>query len=316
MPRRRDPLPDDLGDGPFTFREARAAGLARRRLQRADIVHPHHGVYATVGERDLVDRCAEVAMLLGPHRWFSHVTAARLTGIPLPIPWTEDEPIHVLALPGAEPLHRPGIVGWESAQHPGGVMRAGFPVVSPAAVWAQLSIPGATGIDPETRRRRALDGRWLVASGDFLLTGPRAYGGRARLCTLADLTRVATGHRGKRGAKNLSWALPRLRVGAQSPRESLLRLALVERGLPEPVVQPAIMTAAGILHSDLGYPDHRVLIEYEGDHHRTDRAQWLEDLRRRQLFEDAGYRVIAVGMNEFDDGCYALAQRIRRALRA
>lgn len=75
-----------------------------------------------------------------------------------------------------------------------------------------------------------------------------------------------------------------------------------------------MLTAAGIRHPDLGYLEARVLIEYQGDHHRTDRRQWREDLVRRQLFEDAGHRVIEVSADVFDDGCHALAQRVRRAL--
>ena len=74
------------------------------------------------------------------------------------------------------------------------------------------------------------------------------------------------------------------------------------------------MTAAGLRHADLGYPDARLLIEYHGDQHRTDRAQWLEDLTRRQLFEDAGYRVMEVGAADLTPNCHALAARVRRAL--
>ncbi|MFT3798767.1 hypothetical protein [Microbacterium sp.] len=234
--------------------------------------------------------------------------------MPLPREWTDAEELHVLTLPGAEPIRRPGVVGWESRDSPGGVLLDGLHVVSPAGVWAQLSVAGATGTDAETGKRWALDGEWLVAVGDYLLTGPRGPAGRSPLCTMVDLAAAARRHRGKRGAKALTWALERVRTGPQSPRESLLRLALVHRGLPEPVVQMPVSTAAGILHSDLGYPQQRVAIEYQGDHHRTDQKQWREDLRRRQLFEDAGCRVIEVGANEFDDDCASLALRVRRAL--
>lgn len=283
-------------------------------MRHEDVVRPHHGVYAPAAAPDFVDGCRRAQPLLGSHRWFSHLTAARLWGIPLPFFWQEDEPLHVLTLPGSEPLHRPGIVGWESARHPGGEIVAGMPVVPAAAVWAQLAVPGATGIHPESGRRRSLDVRWLVAAADYLLTGPRLRGGRVPLCTAEDLAAALQAHRGRRGARALATALPQARVGAQSPRETLLRLALVARGLPEPAVQPPVLTREGIRHPDLGYLDERVLIEYQGDHHRTDRRQWREDLKRQQLFEDAGYRVIAVGIDEFEDECLALAQRVLRAL--
>lgn len=314
MPRPSAPLPAPLTGTAFTFAAAIDAGVGRRRLRHADVAHPHRGVYATASPDDVRAVCTAAVPLLGRHRWFSHLTAARLWGIPLPFSWTPDEPLHVLTLAGAEPVRRPTIVGWESAAHPGVSMCDGLPTVSAAGVWAQLSIPGAIGVDPENGVRRALPREWLVAAGDYLLTGPRRSGRRVPLATLEELAQATRNHRGKRGSRALAWAFERVRPGPQSPRESLLRLALVARGLPEPDVQVPVRTAMGIRHSDLGYPDARVLIEYHGDHHRTDRRQWLEDQTRRQLFEEQGNRLFEVGMDAFDDDCFALAQRIRRAL--
>ncbi len=42
----------------------------------------------------------------------------------------------------------------------------------------------------------------------------------------------------------------------------------------------------------MAYPRHRVLIEYEGDHHRTDAAQWASDLRRYRAAERLGWVVV------------------------
>ncbi|HEX5859969.1 MAG TPA: hypothetical protein VFY91_17810, partial [Microbacterium sp.] len=112
----------------------------------------------------------------------------------------------------------------------------------------------------------------------------------------------------------LSWALERVRPGVDSPKESLLRIGLMEAGLPEPAIQVPVVTAEGVRHSDLGYPHARLLLEYQGDEHRVSRQRWLKDLTRVQLFEDAGYRVIAVGADDLEPDCRALARRIRRAL--
>lgn len=314
MPRRRPPLPDALKTTAFSPGDAERAGISRGRLRHSGALRAHRGVYVVDPPADLFDRCQHALPLLGAHRWFSHLTAARLWGIPLPFSWTPDEPVHVLTLPGAEPLRRPGIVGWESGDHPGGVVLAGLPLVPPAAVWAQLSVPGALGRDAVTARRRSLDARWMTAAGDFLVTGPRQRGGRVPLCTPAELAAAADARRGRRGVKALTEALGLVRPGPQSPRESMLRLALVDHGLPEPTVQPAIATSAGIRHPDLGYPERGVLIEYHGDHHRTDARQWREDLVRRQLFEEAGFRLLEAAADVFDDGCLAFATRVRRAL--
>lgn len=308
------PLPHPLNLGAFAFREATDAGISRRRLRQPDVVRVHRGLYAPAGAADLREDCTNTLPLLGRDRCFSHLTAARLWGIPLPFEWAASEPLHVLAAAGAEPLRRPRVVGWESATHRGEVLQGVIPLTSPAVTWALLSVPGAAGVDAETGRKRALSLRWLVAAGDYLLTGPRGSGVRVPLCTRDELAEAAHARRGRRGARALAWALDRVRTGPQSPRESLLRLALVHQGLPEPVIQPPVQTADGIRHADLGYPEARVMIEYQGDHHRTDARQWREDLHRQQLFEDAGYRVIAVALDVFDDDCAALAHRIRRAL--
>lgn len=265
----------------------------------------------------LLDRCSDALGVMGEFRWFSHLTAARLWGIPIPVSYRDDEPLHVLTFAGAEPVRRPGIVGWASED--ARLERRWWkelPVISAADVWCQLAVPGATGRDRDTRRASALPVDWLIAAGDYLLTGPyRDGGGRVPLCTASDLADAVRRHRGKRGAKSLAVAIDQVRTPVHSPRETQLRLCLIDRGLPEPRVQVAVETVDGIRHADLGYPEARVLIEYQGDHHRTDRGQWQRDLRRTQLFEDAGYRVILVTAADLDDGGVALAGRIRRALR-
>lgn len=311
----RRSLPEPLSFGPFRYAEAVAAGVPRSRLRRRDIHRPHRGLYVPTGQAgDVVDRCESLVPLLGEHHWFSHLTAARLWGIPLPAPATTDEPLHVVALAGTAPMRREGVVGWEmETQATAREMCGLLPVLSPAAVWGQLAVPGAVGIAGDTGTRFALSHEWLVAAGDFLLTGPRLPGGRRPLCTREDLVAAVASRRRRRGVRALEGALPHIRANVHSPRETMLRLGLVACGLPEPDIQVPVHTADGLRHADLGYPHARILIEYLGDHHRTDRAQWREDLRRLQLFEDAGYRTISVTADDLEDGCVALAGRVRRA---
>lgn len=38
----------------------------------------------------------------------------------------------------------------------------------------------------------------------------------------------------------------------------------------------------------------RVIVEYEGDHHRTDRRQWQTDIARHRLLEALECRVIRI----------------------
>ena len=310
------PLPYPLSLGPFAYAEAARAGVARSRLRAADVRHPHHGVYVPwARDPDVMERCEHLVPLFGEHTWVSHLTGARLWEMPLPFAATPAESLHVMTLASHAPMRRKGVVGWETAES--GMPRTMLgliPVAAPAEVWTQLAVPGSTGVDPETGAKRRLSRGWLTAVGDYLLTGPKRDGMRHPLCTREELQHALDRRRGKRGAVDLAWALDRVRAPVHSPKETQLRLGLVDCGLPEPDVQVPVATAVGLRHADLGYPEARVLIEYQGDHHRTDRNQWLEDLTRFQLFQDAGYHTIAVGAADLEPNCSALAMRVRRAL--
>jgi hypothetical protein len=88
---------------------------------------------------------------------------------------------------------------------------------------------------------------------------------------------IAGRHRGCRGLRQLETVLEVVDPGAQSPRESYLRLLLIEAGLPRPLTQTPVFGADGlpIAYLDMGWPDLMVAVEYDGDHHRFDRRQYL-----------------------------------------
>ena len=117
-----------------------------------------------------------------------------------------------------------------------------------------------------------------------------------------------------RGAACARRALRDVRVGAESPMETLLRLLLLRAGLPEPQLNPAVDVGDGILHPDLLYPEWRVVLEYEGDGHRTDQRQWRRDIARREAFESAGWRVIRVHRDDVLAEPEAFLARVCRIL--
>ena len=45
---------------------------------------------------------------------------------------------------------------------------------------------------------------------------------------------------------------------------------------------------------DMGWPDFKVAVEYDGDHHRKDRRQYVKDIARLQMLEALGWIVIRV----------------------
>lgn len=277
--------------------------MGRSRMRRGDIAHPFYGVSgAELDLETLLGRCAAYEPLLLDGQLFSHVTALALHGAPLP-PWLESEPLHLSVLFPRTPPRGAGVHG-HSLRRLSGTIHLGFPVADAAHAWCQAA---------------AILGREdLVAAGDALITGPRIAGVRgAGVTTRERLAEVASMLRGSPGSGKVAWALPRVRSGVDSRPETLLRLLCVRARLPEPLVDHAITVAAGlVLHADLAYADARIVLDYEGDAHRVDRATWLRDLQRRELFEDAGWRVVRVTSADLFGDPDAFVARLRTLRRA
>jgi very-short-patch-repair endonuclease len=49
-----------------------------------------------------------------------------------------------------------------------------------------------------------------------------------------------------------------------------------------------------VAHLDLGWKDWMVGVEYDGDHHRTDRHQYVKDLRRLEMLQEMGWMIVRV----------------------
>jgi hypothetical protein len=118
---------------------------------------------------------------------------------------------------------------------------------------------------------------------------------RATPFSFEDVSVLAKRYRGARGLRRLEDVLPLVDGGAASPKESWLRLLLIDAGLPKPTTQIPVndgWRAVGVL--DLGWEDYMVAVEYDGDQHRTDRRQFVKDINRLTTFQDLGWVVIRV----------------------
>jgi hypothetical protein len=138
---------------------------------------------------------------------------------------------------------------------------------------------------------------------------------RATGFKVGDVLAVARCHRGARGLRQLETVLEVVDPGAQSPRESYLRLLLIEAGLPRPYTQIPVSGVDGlpIAYLDMGWPDLMVAVEYDGDHHRLDRRQYLKDIHRLELLEQLGWLIIRVVA---EDRPTDIVRRVRSALEA
>ena len=110
-----------------------------------------------------------------------------------------------------------------------------------------------------------------------------------------DVSVLAKRHRGARGLRRLAEVLPLVDGGAASPKESWLRLLLIDAGLPKPRTQIPVNDGWRLLGLlDLGWEDYMVAVEYDGDQHRMDRRQFVKDIGRLAKFADLGWIVIRV----------------------
>ena len=150
------------------------------------------------------------------------------------------------------------------------------------------------GLTIATPARTAFDlGRFLkrgpaIARMDALM--------RARPFSIEDVLVLAKRHRGARGVKLLTDALPLVDGGAASPRETWLRLLFIDGGLPRPATQVPIVGPNGrVLRTvDMAWEEFMILVEYDGDQHRTSREQYVKDLRVIPELERLGWIVLRV----------------------
>lgn len=111
-----------------------------------------------------------------------------------------------------------------------------------------------------------------------------------------DVMPLVDRYAGARGLRKAQTALGLMDGGAQSPKETWLRLVLLDAGLPPPVTQLKIHNGDGygLAFLDLGWEEPMVGVEYDGDHHRTDRRQYEKDVSRLAMLERRGWIIIRV----------------------
>ncbi|MCG5431357.1 DUF559 domain-containing protein [Mycobacterium sp. MYCO198283] len=118
---------------------------------------------------------------------------------------------------------------------------------------------------------------------------------------------------GRRGIRRARKALAAMNRGAESPRETWLRLLLARHGFPPVETQITVRGVYGevVAVLDMGWKQLKVAIEYDGDHHRTDTYQFNRDIRRMEELTALGWIVIRVTS---EDGEGSIVSRVHRAL--
>ncbi|QDZ15026.1 endonuclease domain-containing protein [Humibacter ginsenosidimutans] len=270
------------------------------------------GIAWSVAESSILESAHDYACCMTQHEFFSHVTAAVIWGIPIPHALVVPDELHVSVLAPHRASKRPNVSAHQAragrvtvTRHPA----TGLRVSSPASTWASLGAVLTHHYD-------------VVAAADAVVRVPRMPAGfpfppDARtepLASVAELkASVAAGRRV--GVEALRTALPRVRTGAASRPEAWTRLTLVDNGLPEPVLDYDVFDEYGTFVAclDMAYPELKIAIEYDGDHHRTDRQQWSRDIDRLEALAALGWHVIRVDSRLLFRAPGELVRRVRAA---
>jgi hypothetical protein len=134
----------------------------------------------------------------------------------------------------------------------------------------------------------------------------------AAVTAIDALARAAQRHRGARGIRNARAALDLVDPGAESPRETWLRLLAIRAGFPRPQTQIPIYDEHGLLVCcvDMGWEDLKVTVEYDGAQHYTDARQFNKDIRRVETMTELGWVDVRVTSQDAPAG---IIRRIRAA---
>lgn len=249
--------------------EAVRAGVATRHELVRDYTKLYRGVFVRKGaDVTLRDRAVGAWLATGRKGVVAGVAASALHGAP----WVDpDCPIEISGVKSRPQLGM--ILREERIADDEITRRAGLPVTTRVRTAYDLG--------------RHLDRSEALARLDALMWNQRF--------DIADVHELAERRPRARGLIQLRELLPLVDGGAASPRESSIRLRLLDCGFPRPLTQhPVVVGSRPVAFLDLAWPQYRVAVEYDGDHHRKDRAQYVKDIRRSHMLEELGWTVIRV----------------------
>lgn len=302
----------------------------RRAVRSGELVRIRRGAYHSRAEPTASDpmigarrRITAVAHQLTADFWFSHESAALVWGLWLATPPTQT---HLIQTVNPNRHTDRGIrrhcseLPLDDRDH-----HAGVPVTSllRTAVDCAMSLSGAQGLAVVDSALRL--GASLVDTspcGPALDRAGQAASGRPSTCQamrdeLEERIRRSSGRRGVRRARvAATWA----DEGSESPGESMTRHALLSAGLPRPTTQVLVTTRIGVFRVDLGWPQWKVGIEFDGFVKYADpRAGSAADAvfaekRRQDALEEAGWIIVRVTWADLKD-LSSLAPRVAATVR-
>ena len=256
-------------EGVFRGSEALAHGWLTRHALRTQYRRLLPDVYAPKRTVLTLEQRATAAWLWsGRHGVVSGLTASALHGAQ----WVDGNVTEL---------------NWPNHRAPRGV-RTGNDTLLPGEITALSGLP-VTTVERTAfdLARRDGEGR-AVARLDALA---RATGFKTD-----DVLAVADRHPHVRWLRRVPRLLDLVDPGAESPKESWLRMLLISASYPRPATQIPVTGPDGYprYFLDMGWEGIKVAVEYDGEHHREDPDAYRRDIVRAEYLAAVGWLVVRV----------------------
>lgn len=283
--------------GPARLREAVLDGRLVRVLRGYYTQPPAAGAPWERDRHLLLARAAAVHRHRGGEHWFSHETAALLWGCA-----TVQVPVVVDVTGVLNPHVRRGTVD-------------GVRTRWTADAAARADVTGELDLPASSLARTVVDCAATLRAEHGLVVADSALRAGLDPDAVAAVLARSAGRRGIRRARDV---LALADGRAESPGESLLRWLLLDAGLPAPELQVAVSTRLGWRWVDLGWPEARLALEFDGAvKYAGGRAVSAEavvaEKRRQDALEEEEWRVLRIVWADLRDPVM-LTARIRRVL--
>jgi hypothetical protein len=148
--------------------------------------------------------------------------------------------------------------------------------------------------------RPATEPGWTAVEVARALRRPRALATldaalRSQTCSKRELRAAAARQAGRRGIVNVRDLIPVAAAESESPMESEARLAMLDGGLPPPVLQYEIVDRNWqTWRVDFAWPDRMVAVEYDGFDWHSDPDALRRDRQKRAALAEVGWRMVSI----------------------
>ncbi|MBW3092939.1 hypothetical protein KIH79_08400 [Bifidobacterium sp. 82T10] len=254
----------------------------------------------TATKRNRLLICEELEHRTKQHLVYARTAALELLGIEIPRmpPHIRRRPIITVIVPSLKRrshLSNVQYLAWTGPIETRIIARK-FECTTPVCTWAHFA--------------SVLSLEELIVLGDSMMRRDR----RLKRAELVDFQRYIEQAGKFDGVRACRLALRAMKENTDSSMETRVRIVLMKYGLPVPDVnyELHIPNSSRSVFLDMAYPELRIAIEYDGNHHRFSSQQVLRDDKRREDIEAAGWTYVKVTLVDLrnEENEEALAQRI------